>query len=273
VRTSEVETLLISGALDTATPPQAATNELLPHLPNGHQVVLPAHGHISSFFTEQPEAGTRLINTFLASCQVDDSFYQPQTVDFAPVPTLTTLAKMVAGVMFSLALLTLLSLLWMARRVRQRGFLGDRTGATLRSVYLVVVGLGSWFLVGLIVMAAMPAIRLNDEVLVVLSVAAATALGSYFAWVHSNWPAARRTLGFAATTGGALLAAWLGFCAAGALPAPLGGLLAPFTAILAAAVGANLSLLVLDIWTDRQARPHRIDTNVEPTLEVPATPA
>jgi hypothetical protein len=39
--TSETETLLIGGILDFATPAQNATKELLPHLPNGHQVVLP----------------------------------------------------------------------------------------------------------------------------------------------------------------------------------------------------------------------------------------
>src|SRR5207302_11409845 len=69
VRTSEVETLLISGSLDSATPPQVATKELLPYLPNGHQVVLPAFGHVGSFYQEQSQAGTRLINTFLASGQ------------------------------------------------------------------------------------------------------------------------------------------------------------------------------------------------------------
>ena len=36
-----METLLIGGELDFATPPQKATRELLPHLPNGHEVVLP----------------------------------------------------------------------------------------------------------------------------------------------------------------------------------------------------------------------------------------
>src|SRR5262245_44151958 len=36
VRDSKVETLLIGGRLDGATPPQNATRDLLPHLPNGH---------------------------------------------------------------------------------------------------------------------------------------------------------------------------------------------------------------------------------------------
>jgi hypothetical protein len=62
VRTSKVETLLIGGELDFATPPQVATRELLPYLPNGKEVVIPALGHSGSFWAEQPEVGTRLIN-------------------------------------------------------------------------------------------------------------------------------------------------------------------------------------------------------------------
>ncbi len=84
VRTSEVETLLIGGALDFSTPPQVATKELLPYLPNGHEVVLPGLGHTGSFFAEQPEAGNRLINTFFDSGRVDDSLYKPSRVDFTP---------------------------------------------------------------------------------------------------------------------------------------------------------------------------------------------
>ena len=40
VRVSRVPTLLIGGTLDFATPARNATRELLPYLPNGHQVVL-----------------------------------------------------------------------------------------------------------------------------------------------------------------------------------------------------------------------------------------
>ena len=55
---SNVETLLIGGALDFATPPQDATRELLPHLPNGHQVVLPDFGHTDDFWSYQPAPAT-----------------------------------------------------------------------------------------------------------------------------------------------------------------------------------------------------------------------
>src|SRR6266540_4343049 len=73
VRTSKVNTLLIGGALDFATPPQIATKELLPYLPNGHQVVLAGIGHTTSFWTQQPKAGSHLINTFFDSGRIDRS--------------------------------------------------------------------------------------------------------------------------------------------------------------------------------------------------------
>ena len=140
VRPSNVETLLISGELDFATPPQAATEELLPTLPNGHQVVLPGFGHSTSIWTEQPEAGTRLINTFLATGRVDDSLYEPQPVDFTPEVTQAALGKGIAGAMVGLAALTVLSILWMAFRRKPR--FGRKTSPILRSLYPIVLGLG-----------------------------------------------------------------------------------------------------------------------------------
>ena len=56
VRNSSVETLLIGGRLDVATPPQNATRKLLPHLSNGHEVVLPDIGHTDDFWTYQTPA-------------------------------------------------------------------------------------------------------------------------------------------------------------------------------------------------------------------------
>ena len=114
MRPSNTETLVIGGELDFATPPQVATKELLPYLPNGHQVVLPGFGHSTSVWTQQPEAGSRLINTFFDSGKVDRSLYKPQKVDFTPEVTQTALGKGIAGAMVGLALLTVLSLLLMA---------------------------------------------------------------------------------------------------------------------------------------------------------------
>ena len=262
VRTSKVETLLIGGALDFATPPQVATKELLPYLPNGQQVVLAGIGHSTSFWTEQPEAGSRLINTFFNSGRVDRSLYKPMSVDFTPEVTQTALAKGIAGGMVGLALLTVLSLLWMARRVHKRGNFGRKSGATLRSLYPIVLGLGGWFLGVLIVITTMPGTPLDDELLAAFSVGLPIGLGIYFAWLHRDWAAQMKATGFAAAIGGSLIGAWLGFNAGG-------GLLALITAIVGAVVGGNLTLLALDIAWDRQVR-DRFPAKPEEMLEARA---
>jgi len=59
-------------------------------------------------------------------------------------------------------------------------------------------------------------------------------------WVNRDWSAKTKATGFAAAAGGALVGAWLGFNATT-------GLLALITTIVGAAVGANLTLIALDI--------------------------
>jgi uncharacterized membrane protein YdfJ with MMPL/SSD domain/pimeloyl-ACP methyl ester carboxylesterase len=242
---SNVPTLLIGGSLDLATPPQIATKELLPYLPHGRQVVLPGFGHTTSFWSEQPEAGTRLINAYLDRGTVDESLYKPQRVDFTPDVTLTALAKGIAGVMVGLALLVVLSLLWwMPRRVHKRGQFGRKASATLRSIYPIVLGLGGWFLGVLVVITTMPGTALDGELLGILSTATPIALGIYWAWVHREWSGSTKTAGLVAVFAGALLGGWLGFHAAS-------DLLALLAAIAGATAGANLALIVLSMAWER----------------------
>src|SRR5438270_9847900 len=103
-----------------------------------------------------------------------------------------------------------------------------------------MLGLGGWFLGVLVVMTALPTVPVDDPLLAVLSVGVPVGLGIFLAWVNHDRPARSRTIGYAAAGGGALVGAWLGFHATD-------GLLALITAIVGAAVGANLSLLTLDI--------------------------
>ena len=242
-----VQTLLIGGTLDFATPPNAATDELLPHLPNGHQVVLAELGHTTDFWTYQPEASSRLVNTFFDSGKVDDSLYTPTAIDFTPEVTHTALAKGIAGTMVGLAILAVLSLLWMAVRVHKRGGFGRKASASLRSLYPLVLGLGGWFLGALIVMTTLPGVPLDDELLAALSIGIPIGLGIYWAWVHRDWSANAKTAGFVAAAAGALVGAWLGFNATT-------GLLALITTIVGATAGANLSLIVLDMTRERSTR-------------------
>jgi hypothetical protein len=163
--------------------------------------------------------------------------------------------------MLGLAALTVLSLLWMARRVHKRGRYGNKASATLRSVFPIVLGLGGWFLGVLIVLVAFPSVPLDDEALGVLSVGVPIGLGIYWAWVNRDWSGKTKTTGFVAATGGALVGGWLGFNATT-------DLLALVTAILGAIMSANLALIVLDIVWDRQARDRFEATDVKETLEV-----
>jgi pimeloyl-ACP methyl ester carboxylesterase len=240
MRTSNVETLLIGGELDFSTPPQVATKELLPYLPNGHEVVLPGIGHTASIFTVQPEASTRLINTFFDTGKVDDSLYHPQSLDFTPATSFGEMAKIFLALALGLSILTVLSLILMARRVHKRGHFGSKASAVLRSAYPIVLGLGGWLLGALIVLATMPGVPIDHELVVALSAGLPVGLGIFLAWVHRDWDRQTKSVGLAAAVGGALVAAWLGFHA-------MAGFMAPITAILGAIAGANLVLILLDM--------------------------
>jgi pimeloyl-ACP methyl ester carboxylesterase len=263
VQGSKVETLLIGGELDFATPPQKATRELLPHLPNGHQVVLPNVGHSDDFWSYQTAAGSRLINTFFDSGRVDTSLYRRTPVDFTPTLGHGAIAEIVLGVMLGLAALTVLSLSWMALRLRWRGAFGRKSSTALRSLYPAVLGLGGYSLGVLVVLATMPGVPLTDELLAALSVGLPIGLGIYLAWVNRDWSARTKGTGFAAVAGGAVIGAWLGFSVTSAGF----GLLAPLLAIVGASVGGNLILLALDIGWDRQVRDRFAEAGAKETLE------
>jgi len=267
VRDSKVETLLIGGELDFATPPQNATRELLPHLPNGHEVVLKGIGHSDDFWTYEPVASKRLVNTFIDSGRVDTSLYTQNSVDFTPSVGLGMIAKIVLAVMLSFAALTVLSLLWMSLRVRHRRGFGRKSSAALRSLYALVLGLGGLFVGVLVALIALPTVPPSAELLACLSVGVPVGLGIYLVWVNRDWSTRTKATGFALAAGGALVGAWLGFNVTSAAF----GMLAPFLAILGATVGGNLTLVGLDIAWDWQLRDRFAATRAEESLEPRAT--
>jgi hypothetical protein len=233
-----VETLLVGGDLDFSTPPQIATKERLPYLPNGHQVVLNGFGHLATFWADQPEANTRMVNTFFDCGQVDDSLYTPQNVDFTPAYTYAGLAKAIAGLTVGLALLTALLMMLMALWVYKRGRFRPRVSAAVRLLSPVVLGLGGRMLGARIVLTTMSGVTLDNTLAATLSTGLTIGLGIYFAWVNRDWSAKIKTTGFTAAMSGAPMGAWLGFNATGTLPAIA-------TAIVGAGAGANLMLLAL----------------------------
>jgi pimeloyl-ACP methyl ester carboxylesterase len=259
VRDSEVETLLVGSTLDFATPPQWAARELLPHLPNGRRVVIRNIGHTDDFWAYQPKASSHLINTYLDRGRVDTSLYTDEPVDFTFTLGHGDIAEIVLATMLSFGALTVLSLLWLL--LRRRPF-GRKAGATVRSLYALVLGLGGWFVGVLIVLTALPTVPLQDELLGSLSVGVPIGLAVHCVWVHRDWSARTKAIGFAAAVGGALVGAWLGFNVTSAAF----GLLAPLLAIVGAVVGANLTVLALDVAWDRQMH-ERFAADAKETLE------
>jgi pimeloyl-ACP methyl ester carboxylesterase len=240
VQNSSVATLLIGGNLDFATPPENATSELLPHLANGRQVVLSNLGHADDFWPYEPPAGTRLINTYLDTGKVDTSLYTHNKVDFSPSSSQGAYAEDGLGAMTGFGLLMILSLLLMWRRAHKRGGFGRKASAVLRSVYLLVLGLGGWFIGLIIVLVALPTVPLNSELMAVLSIGTPIGLGTYWAWVNRDRPARATRIGIWVALTGALVGALLGFNATA-------GIMAVITTIVGAGCGANLGLIALDV--------------------------
>ena len=146
--------------------------------------------------------------------------------------------------MIGFALLAVIWLVVLAIRIRRRGGTGRKTGAWIRSAGPIVFGLGGWFLGALLVLRFWPSRPLDDQLLAVVSVAVPIWLGVYAGWVRTDTPKAMRAKGIGAAGVGAVVGAALGFHVTS-------GLMALITAIIGAAVVSNLSLLVLDIWTER----------------------
>jgi pimeloyl-ACP methyl ester carboxylesterase len=252
VRNSNVPTLLIGGTLDFETPAQNATKELLPHLPNGHQVILSGLGHVDDFWPYEPSASTQLLTTFYDTGQVDTSRYTPNKVSFTPPTAQTSIAKDILGTVIGVVVLAALWLLWVARRVRKHGAAGRKTSVATRTIVPVVLGLGGWFGAALVVLTLWPALSLSSELLGILAISGPIALGLYLAWTHRDRDRAAKSLGLLAATAGALLGGWLGFTATS-------GLFAIVTTTIGAAAAGNLALVAVSLVRERSARGHGND--------------
>lgn len=117
VHSSDVQTLLVTGSIDTRFPPEFATEELLPYLTHVQQVVVAEAGH--ELLDVQPEAVERLLTSFYDTGVADDSLYTYTPVDFQASPSAPALAKIVLGIGV-LIMAAVTAAAWLAIRWAQR---------------------------------------------------------------------------------------------------------------------------------------------------------
>lgn len=120
VQPSDVETLLISGSLDFYTPAQYATDELLPALSNGQQVIVAEAGHTGDLFGLQSAATERLLTSFYDTGVADASLFGYIPMDFRVQVGFPRLAKVLAGATVVLAIGLGTGLGWVVWRWRRR---------------------------------------------------------------------------------------------------------------------------------------------------------
>lgn len=91
-RRLDVETLILMGNLDCASPPEYVERELLPSLERGKLVVLANMGHVD-IARLQPEAFEHAAVRFFRAAVVDTSKFVHQVIDFTPDGRLADLAR------------------------------------------------------------------------------------------------------------------------------------------------------------------------------------
>lgn len=104
VRLSHTETLILSGNLDNSTPADYATQELLPFLPNGKQLVLKNMSHADLIFG-QLNNYWKTVADYFDSGTVNDSLFHYEPVIFKPKRNLNKLAKVFFPVVFIMTIL------------------------------------------------------------------------------------------------------------------------------------------------------------------------
>ena len=120
---SDVETLIISGSMDVRTPAELATEELLPYLSHGQQVILAEMGHQDipqGPQGNQSQAMERLLTSFYDTGVADNSLYTYAPIDFRVSWGYPALAKLVLGIVI-LLITVVVAVVWsVGGRLRRR---------------------------------------------------------------------------------------------------------------------------------------------------------
>jgi hypothetical protein len=104
VKYSSTETLMIGGNLDISTPPEYATNELIPFMPNAHQVILKNMAHVDDLMYLQKNAFDHLVINYLDNGKIDSSLFVDDPVDFKVSVGFSGIAKSLYFIVFIMSL-------------------------------------------------------------------------------------------------------------------------------------------------------------------------
>ncbi len=100
LRISYTETLMISGNLDNTNPAEIATDELLPYLPNGKQVILKDMSHCGDLMWLQRGAYKHTVMKYFDEGIVDTSLFKHDPVSFTPEKSFNKMAKVYYPLVF-----------------------------------------------------------------------------------------------------------------------------------------------------------------------------
>lgn len=124
---SDVETLMVNGNIDFSTPAENARDELLPHLTNGHLVILSEMGHSSDLVNIQPDAFSHLAETFFLEGIVDDSKFHYEPMNFTPSQSAPEMAKkyvrrfaLMGGGAIVVIIFIIILIVWLIKRHKRR---------------------------------------------------------------------------------------------------------------------------------------------------------
>lgn len=113
---SDVETLLISGSIDFSTPAQFATNELLPYLKNGKQVIISECGHVGDLLFLNQENTKTILRSFYQTGEADISLNKYIPMDFSVKWGFPLIAKTVVGAIGLLIIVLVAVVVWFIKR-------------------------------------------------------------------------------------------------------------------------------------------------------------
>ena len=116
---SDVQTLLLSGSIDLGTPAEFATNDLLPLLSQGRQIVLAECGHMDIEWTD-PENAQRILTSFYRTGIPDTSLNRYVPMDFRVSWGFSRMARMFLAAVVVFVLGLSLSSLWLIGFLRKR---------------------------------------------------------------------------------------------------------------------------------------------------------